>query len=240
MTSKGISRNKGEANPFFGEKHTPEALEKMRLAHLGKRRPPRNPEWNRRISEARKGKFTGKDNPFFGKHHTEETKAALSKARIVDPKFKRNGEEHWNWQGGVTDPNHEARNTQNLKQWRRAVYQRDNHTCQRCGLEGIRKHPIEAHHIKSFAKYPELRFEVTNGITLCKACHRYKTTWLALVAGLERDKKGIQQDRIKCREHRLEVLEKLNTIELITQRGYLSYWSDNSTHILPRIIYKKF
>ena len=172
MGSKGISRNKGGANPFFGKKHSPEALEKMKLAHLGKKRPPRDPEWNKRISEARKGKFTGEDNPFFGKHHTEETKLALSKAHIANPKFKREGDEHWNWQGGISCENFKARNCQELKIWRRAVFQRDNWACQECGVQGCRKYPVNAHHIKSFAKYPELRFEVSNGITLCEDCHK--------------------------------------------------------------------
>lgn len=161
---------------------------------------------------------------------------AISEAHIADPKFKRNGEQHWNWQGGVTDPNHEARNTQDLKSWRRAVYQRDNYTCQRCGLKGVRKHPIEAHHIKAFAQYPELRFEVANGITLCKEDHKYETVRLKLVAELERERQRGQKDRIVCRQHRLDVLEQLNTIELIKERGYVSYWIDNSTHILPRVI----
>lgn len=236
MGSKGISRNKGEANPFFSKKHTPEALEKMRLAHLGQKRPPRDPEWSKRISEAKKGKFTGEDNPFFGKHHTEETKMVLSRAHIADPKFKREGEEHWNWQGGISCANHQARNTQDLKSWRRAVYQRDNYTCQRCGVKGTRKHRLEAHHIKAFAQYPDLRFEVNNGITFCKDDHKYEHTRLNLEASIEYEKGRGQRNRIKYYEHRLEVLEQLNIPELIRERGYLSYWTDRSTRYLPRRI----
>ena len=172
MGNKGISRNKGKSNPFFGQHHTEESRTKMSVAHKGKKRPARRAEWSKKISESKKGTMTGAANPFYGRHHTEETKLAISMIQIANPKFKRCGEKNLNWQGGVTCANHQARNTQELKEWRRAIYRRDNWTCRKCGVTGSRKHPINAHHIKSFAKYPELRFEVSNGITLCEDCHR--------------------------------------------------------------------
>lgn len=53
-------------------------------------------------------------------------------------------------------------------EWRRQVFERDDYTCQICGLRGGR---LNAHHIQSFAKFPELRTDLTNGVTLCKDCH---------------------------------------------------------------------
>ena len=52
--------------------------------------------------------------------------------------------------------------------WRVKVFKRDNWTCQHCGFKGGW---VEAHHKKSWAKYVELRYDVDNGITLCKPCH---------------------------------------------------------------------
>jgi len=54
------------------------------------------------------------------------------------------------------------------ERWRKAVFERDNFTCQECKERGGY---LEAHHIKPFAYFPELRFEVTNGQTLCRKCH---------------------------------------------------------------------
>lgn len=55
------------------------------------------------------------------------------------------------------------------KQWRKSVYTRDNHKCRwpNCTL----KRKINAHHIKNWADYPGLRFDINNGITLCKYHH---------------------------------------------------------------------
>src|SRR3990167_2227052 len=41
-------------------------------------------------------------------------------------------------------------------------------TCQFCGVRGGR---IEADHIKWWSEYPKLRYKVSNGRTLCRACH---------------------------------------------------------------------
>ena len=57
---------------------------------------------------------------------------------------------------------------QNYYTWRKLVLQRDNFTCQECKKLNSR----ESHHIKNYIDYPELRYEVSNGKTLCKDCHK--------------------------------------------------------------------
>jgi hypothetical protein len=52
--------------------------------------------------------------------------------------------------------------------WRDAVFERDNDTCQNCGNYCVQMY---AHHIAPWASYPELRFSVDNGVTLCQRCH---------------------------------------------------------------------
>ena len=54
-------------------------------------------------------------------------------------------------------------------QWRNNVFKRDNYTCRKCGKVGG---VLNAHHIKSWAKHPELRYILSNGITLCLPCHK--------------------------------------------------------------------
>jgi hypothetical protein len=54
-------------------------------------------------------------------------------------------------------------------EWRNAVFERDNFTCQQCGH--VSEGDIQAHHIYMWSIYPELRLDVDNGITLCTRCH---------------------------------------------------------------------
>ena len=76
-----------------------------------------------------------------------------------------------NWVGdsGLTHRNALIRVSIEFREWRQSVFARDNFTCRECGIRGG---DLESHHIKSFAQYPELRFEVDNGLTLCVDCHR--------------------------------------------------------------------
>ncbi len=53
--------------------------------------------------------------------------------------------------------------------WRLDVFTRDNFTCQWTGQRNVH---LEAHHIKSWAKFPELRFVVSNGLTLSQEPHK--------------------------------------------------------------------
>ena len=73
-----------------------------------------------------------------------------------------------NWKGGITQRDKTERMSSKSKAWRQSIFERDNYTCQECGDEGVY---LEAHHIKSWSEYPELRYDNDNGITLCLNCH---------------------------------------------------------------------
>lgn len=76
------------------------------------------------------------------------------------------------WIGGETPPweltNKQLRGTPKYVKWRLSVFERDNFTCQKCGQRGGE---LNAHHIKYFSKHNNLRYDINNGITLCKDCH---------------------------------------------------------------------
>lgn len=77
------------------------------------------------------------------------------------------------WKGGITPKTIRIRTSMEYKLWREAVFTRDNWTCIWCGLRSAKgqKAYIHADHIQEFALYPELRFAIDNGRTLCKKCH---------------------------------------------------------------------
>lgn len=60
------------------------------------------------------------------------------------------------------------------KIWRKAVYEKDDYTCQICGERGG---ILQADHIKPYCLYPELRFDINNGRTLCIECHKQTDTY---------------------------------------------------------------
>ena len=128
----------------------------------------------------------GKPSWNKGKPHTEEHKRHLkenhkgntggkwSADQRLRFSLKSRGENSRNWKGGVTEKNKLLRRSFEFKQWRESVFIRDDFTCVFCGVRGGEIHPD---HIKPFADYPELRFELSNGRTLCAPCHRKTDTW---------------------------------------------------------------
>ncbi len=126
-----------------------------------------------------------------GQKHSEETKIKMSlarKGRVCSEETRRkisltntgnkwslSGEKCNFWKGGITKKNMKIRSSSQMIRWRKSVFERDNYTCQICKKQGV---TLNADHIKPFAYYPELRFELSNGRTLCISCHKQTDTYM--------------------------------------------------------------
>lgn len=80
-------------------------------------------------------------------------------------KFQK-GNKHPFFLTGTYISDNQIRRSFEYIQWQKAVYKRDNYTCQICGSTN----KLRANHIKRFSEYPELRFVVRNGIVICSVC----------------------------------------------------------------------
>jgi hypothetical protein len=126
----------------------------------------------------------------LGKKQSDETR----RKRSISMRGKRMGQESNLWKGGINPLRIIIRDLSEAIEWRKNVFERDNFTCQTCGLRGVY---VEAHHLKTFEQiYREflhafkflspihdkyrlvelsrgyLEFwEVRNGQTLCSECH---------------------------------------------------------------------
>lgn len=84
----------------------------------------------------------------------------------------KRGKEHYAWIDGRSKTRRDTiRRTDEYKQWRKKVFERDNYTCQCCGDN--RGNNLRAHHIMNYSEHKDLRFDVDNGITLCDKCHDF-------------------------------------------------------------------
>lgn len=168
---------------LIGKKATDKQLQGLALGRAGHpsamKGIPRTQGVRDKISQARKGNpltiehrkalsLAKKGKPI--KHFVENREEVSRKMGLAfkgKPQPNLRGAKHWNWQDGKTAINSQIRNSLEMKQWRRAVFERDNYTCQICHIRGGR---LVADHIKPFSLFPDLRFELSNGRTLCKEC----------------------------------------------------------------------
>jgi hypothetical protein len=103
--------------------------------------------------------------------YTPEVRLKMSLVKKGIPTPQRARDKCHFWKGGITPINRKIRMSMDMRLWREAVFKRDNWTCVWCGVKGGR---LNADHIKRFSDYPELRFAIDNGRTLCRECH-FKT-----------------------------------------------------------------
>ena len=182
--SEETKRKLSKAN--LGKRHSEESLIKMSLAQKGNKNclGHRHSEESRRLmSESRRGKPLSEETKKkisaanLGKRNTEEANRKIAVAHRrenLSPETRelmsawQRGERNSQWRGGITPENVLIRTSVEGIEWRIAVFSRDNCTCQFCGKRGG---IIHAHHVKSFSEFPNLRFDVDNGVTLCKQCH---------------------------------------------------------------------
>lgn len=88
--------------------------------------------------------------------------------------FEMRGEKHFAWKGGTYDKNRKVdMGRKKYREWRKAVFERDSCECIWCGSTKN----LNADHIKSYALYPELRYELSNGRVLCETCHKTTETY---------------------------------------------------------------
>jgi hypothetical protein len=150
---------------------------------------------------------------------TEETRRKLRESHIGLKYPSFTGYKHPNWKGGITPENERARKSAEYRAWRRAVFERDDYACVRCQKRGGHLH---AHHLKSFARHPELRFDVANGETICSDCHGAEHGLVFSLRALnkcpdcgKRIKVGAQTC-LECRKKRTAA--KLKCVDCGTQR----------------------
>lgn len=192
-SQRGKSRNKGKDNPFYGKKHSIETRKRISLAISGKNNPMFGKKRPQYVKDAVSKAHKNKQSPFKGKAHTEETKKMISEknkgnkyhlgkkhttetkkliSKITRQRTPR-GKNHPRWKGG-NERCIRAYNTIGYKAWRKDVFERDNYTCQNCGDN--KGHNLIAHHIIPFKECLEiingLEFDIDNGITFCKKCHK--------------------------------------------------------------------
>ena len=98
----------------------------------------------------------------------EEARARMTKYAAGYKHAK--GPDHPFWNPALTDEDRRRQRWSSaVTDWGRAIYARDHYHCQACMQ---RSNKLCAHHLVPWSTSKELRFDLSNGITLCVKCHR--------------------------------------------------------------------
>jgi hypothetical protein len=164
-----IRDSKGRFYKGDGTHHSEEHKQKISISQIGRKL---SDEHKRKLSLSKIGTI-GNNR---GKKHRDEAKQKMSNSH--------KGKIPWNKGIGNLSLNQQIRTCLNYLKWRSSVFQRDNWTCQTCGVRGGK---LESHHSpKSFAEiineFNVKTFEqalecsefwnLDNGVTLCYNCHK--------------------------------------------------------------------
>ena len=138
----------------------------------------REVKWANKIGKSHKGRSLSSEH----KQKISNTRLSLNipswnkgltKAENSDRvSYGCKNENHWNWKGGISSEKIKLRQTSEYKLWRKKCFQRDNYSCQDCGLSECY---LNVHHIIPFSLLVDTNqnlFNLENGITLCKLCHK--------------------------------------------------------------------
>lgn len=123
------------------------------------------------MSEVRKELWRDEDYRERTEAHLRDKKQIRDRAKKYSATYQ--GVSVDEWKGFITKETTLIRGSEEYKSWRERVFARDDYTCQCCGARSKAGEPVElrAHHLDSFAQNEEKRFDVDNGVTLCKKCH---------------------------------------------------------------------
>lgn len=187
-SKKGTIFSKEHRNKM-SESHKGKPLSKETRENISKANKGRvfSKEHKKKLSESSKGKKKSKQHiknmikavTGIKKPGVSEKLTGRKLTQEHKEKIRKNlprGNKHHAWKGGITPKHILIRNGIEIKEWRKKVFERDDYTCKECGIRSGngKKVYLEAHHIKRFSEFPELRFDTNNGITLCNTCHNPK------------------------------------------------------------------
>lgn len=126
--------------------------------------------WNHKNNPKVRTLHVNRFNAYLSQNVEKRVKKVKGK-----PNFNMRGEKNPNWKGGTYGTErHTLMGRIEYINWRKQVFERDNYTCQFCGIRGGK---LNADHIIPYAADKTKALDLNNGRTLCIPCHKKTDTW---------------------------------------------------------------